>query len=131
MLAGLPDSLHLLLLLEKIRDPAARDAFHYMVGWAATLRDYECFPSRHGAIHDFRFHRGTHQDFAFIPNRKWLLFYFRRPCLKLPGFAESELRKLTPAVKRNSKNEWTVKVADVIAAKSVAAFIQSATSGPP
>ncbi|MCD9046807.1 hypothetical protein [Luteimonas sp. MHLX1A] len=101
----------------------AKRAFHYLMGWASTLPDYECLPGRHGHIRDFRFMRGSDWDFAFIPNKAWLLFYFRAPSLRPPKFAKAEVLARFPAAKETSSGEITIRIESLDDAVELARFI--------
>ncbi|MCY1429495.1 hypothetical protein D9M71_454150 [compost metagenome] len=110
---------------EIVRSPEAKRAFLFMAGWASTLRGYDFFPASHGHIKDFRFLRGNDWDFAFIPNQKWLLFYFRKPCLRLPKYSRDEILGQLSSARQTNAGEFTVrleKVSDVI---RLACYIES------
>ena len=111
--------------LDRIVDPGAIDAFWYLVGWASSLRGYECFPAKKGVIHDFRWMFGEEQHFALIPNRKWLLFYFRKPSLRLPKYSRDALVAAFPEISENNGGEFTLKIFGIAEAKRLAAFIAS------
>jgi len=81
-----------------------------MIGWASTLQGYEVFPSSHGYIKDFRFVRGNDWDFSFIPNQKWMLFYFRKPCLRLSKYSSEEIQEKIPGAKENNSGEFIVRI---------------------
>ena len=94
-----------------ITDPAARDAFRYFVGLLAEDPDYVCYPSRKGDGLDFRFEdlHGV-QPFAFIVNKGWLLFYFRKPAFLKQQWSEAELALQFDSLDENGKGELTVKL---------------------
>ena len=50
-----------------------------MVGYSIANEHFDCKPGGHGFIRDFRYGVGRVSYYAFIPNREWLLFYFRLP----------------------------------------------------
>jgi hypothetical protein len=95
---------------EILRTPEAKHAFLYVIGWASTLKGYDCYPGSHGHIKDFRFLRNDDCYFAFIPNQKWMLFYFRKPCLCLPKFSRDEIIGRFPCAKENKSGEFTVRL---------------------
>ncbi|MDT4883443.1 hypothetical protein FQZ97_1194840 [compost metagenome] len=97
----------------------------YMVGWASTLKDYDFFPDSHGLIKDFRFLRGNDWDFAFIPNQRWLLFYFRKPCLRLPKYAREEILDRVPGANETNAGEFTVRLENVSDVLRLVAYIES------
>lgn len=105
--------------------PEAKHAFLYIVGWASTLQDYESFPDSHGHIKDFRFLRGNDWDFSFIPNQKWLLFYFRKPCLRLPKYSRDEILARVSGARENNAGEFTVRIENLTAAMHLAGYIES------
>lgn len=102
----------------------AKHAFLYMVGWASTLKGYDCFPGWHGHIQDFRFLRGNDWDFAFIPNQRWMLFYFRKPCLSLPKFSREEIICRIPNAKETNAGEFTVRLESVSDVMRLADYIE-------
>ena len=71
-------------MLSHIESDDARDAFHYLVGRAATLKCFVCHPQQKGVISDFRFIvlNRDEMPFAVSPNKRWLLFYFRAPAVR-------------------------------------------------
>jgi len=110
---------------ELVRTESARAAYAYLIGWSSTLAGYECFPSRHGIIPDYRFYRGRSWDFAFIPNQKWILFYFRKPSHKLDKYTPSLLLRQIREAEITRSGEVTVRVASLSLAKKVAKYIES------
>lgn len=111
--------------LEYIAAPDAIDAFWYLIGWASTLRRYECYPVMKGEVRDFRWFQGEEQHFALIANRKWLLFYFRKPCLRLAKYSRDALESAFPELAENNAGELKLKVYGVEEAKRIASFIGS------
>lgn len=106
---------------EIIQSNEAKKAYNYLIGWATTLKIHECFPSRK----DFRFMRGNDWDFAFIPNRKWLLFYFRKPCLNSGKFSKTKIIENFPDTKENNSGELTIRVKTLEMATQLAAYIET------
>ncbi|WCM53257.1 hypothetical protein OH720_09650 [Pseudomonas sp. WJP1] len=104
--------------------PEAKHAFLYMVGWASTLKSYDFFPSSHGHIKDLRFLRGNDWDFAFIPNQRWMLFYFRKPCLKLPKYSREEILGRIPGAKETNAGEFTARLKNVNDVMRLAGYIE-------
>lgn len=102
-----------------------KHAYSFLIGWAATLQGYVCFPGSHGHIRDFRFLRGEEWDFAFIPNQRWLLFYFRRPCLGLPKYEKQEILRVFPDANETGSGEFTIKIANLGDAVRLAAYVGS------
>jgi hypothetical protein len=124
MLRGAENSGVLREYCEILRTPEAKHAFLYIVGWAPTLKGYDCFPSSHGHIKDFRFLRDNKCDFAFIPKQKWMLFYFRKPCLSLPKFSREEIVFRFPGAKENKTGEFAVRLEYMDDVMRLASYIQ-------
>ncbi len=102
--------------LDYIASEDTKDAFRYIVGLASTLRDFNCYPQWKGRVRDFRFYLGNTMDempFAFIPNKTWLLFYFRRPAVDSGNYSWEELTRAFTSTAENNTGEWTVKLHDV------------------
>lgn len=104
--------------LNHIESEEAKDAFAYIVGLASALRDHRCHPQQKGVVRDFRFYVGETQElpFAFIPNKSWLLFYFRAPAVRGGAYLPASVQEAFDSFVENSRGEWTVKlrcIADV------------------
>lgn len=99
----------------EIKVPQVKEAFALMVGLASALRDYDCYPVQKGPVSDFRYYRkeGAAQDFAFIINQKWLLFYFRAPATRLEGYSLAMLKERFDSATENAGGEWTVRLRDI------------------
>ena len=101
---------------DSIKDPAAKDAFCYIVGLASVLEGYVCYPHGHGAVKDFQFRlQGDEkkQPFAFSVNAGHLLFYFRDHAVR-SGFCKfDELLKNFDSAKDTGNVEWTVPLHNV------------------
>ena len=74
---------------EKIISPdEVRHAYYALIGAAATLPKFDCYPTKGVVVSDFRYYtEGTEEEeqpFAFIINKGSLLFYLRR-LLYRPG----------------------------------------------
>lgn len=110
---------------EIIKSSEAKRAYIYLTGWAASLKSYDCFPSSHGVIKDFRFMRGTDWDFAFIANQKWLLFYFRKPCLVIDKFSKFRILEHFQNATENKAGELTIRVCTLEMAIQISAYIES------
>jgi len=101
--------------LDQIETDQTRDAFRYLVGLAATLTEFECYAQLKGEVRDFRFFaRGGHeQPFAFIPNRHWLLFYFRAPAVRSGKYSLQSLQAAFDSAIENNSGEWTVRLRSI------------------
>lgn len=125
MLQGASNSELYVEYYEAIVSPDTKQAYSFLIGWAATLRGYDCFPGSHGHIRDFRFVRGDDWDFAFIPNQKWLLFYFRKPCLNFPKYERREILRTFPDANETGSGEFTIKIASLGDAIRLATYVGS------
>ncbi|WP_018141537.1 hypothetical protein [Thioalkalivibrio sp. ALJ7] len=105
--------------LRHIQSEETEEAFVFLVGRSAALVGYECFPEAKGDVRDFRFYRdGTReQPFAFIVNRKWLLFYFRAPAVQGGAYGFKHLQAEFDSAAENTAGEWTVKIRSLCDAK--------------
>jgi len=112
-------------LLEEVQDIEARHAFIYLVGWGLSSKAYECYARVKGYIHDARFVQGDEWHFAFIPNQKWLLFYFRKPCLHLPKYARERIMQWFPSAQETNQGEFTVRVTSLEDALRIVRYVES------
>ena len=61
---------------------SVRAAYYVMLGAVAAHPHLDCYPENKGEIRDFRLYASVKkQPFAFIVNKKSLLFYLRKPAL--------------------------------------------------
>ena len=107
-----------------INSDAARDAYDLLIGAAADLNKFECFPVRYKNKNkrDFRYYnRGerTH-PFSFITNKSWLLFYLRKQAFESGVYNYAGLKSLFPNVKKSPNYpEWIIYVRSKHDASSV------------
>jgi hypothetical protein len=100
--------------LDYIQSKEAKDAFRFIVGLAAGLRNYTCHPGLHGVYRDFRFcDEAGEQPFAFGIAQKWLLFYFRLPAIRSGRYKFEQLKSGFPSANQVNSGEWTVKLNDI------------------
>ncbi len=100
--------------LQHVESTGTRDAFMFLVGFAATLRELSCHAQFKGVVRDFRFiDLQSEQPFSFIVNKKWLLFYFRMPSVRSRRYDIELLKAAFADVNVNKRGEWTVKLKDV------------------
>ena len=110
--------------LAHVSEPGARDAFVYLVGFAATLKSLTCHARFKGAVRDFRFYAAAEeQSFSFIINKKWLLFYFRSPSVRSCKYSAELLAQQFPSMKVNTRGEWTVRIASLQEAQRLTCFL--------
>jgi len=114
-------------LSEVIQDPETKQAYSYLVGWGASSRNYECYARAKGYIHDVRFMfiQGNEWHFAFIPNQKWLLFYFRRPCLHLKKYTRENIMQWFPSAEETNQGEFTVRISTIEDAIRIGRYVES------
>ncbi len=100
--------------LDYIENHETKDACRFFVGLAASLKYLECYPVQKGTVKDFRFFdtKGE-QPFAFIPNKQWLLFYFRLPAIRSGHYVLEIVRSKFDPVNVNTKGEWTLKLTNI------------------
>jgi hypothetical protein len=112
--------------LDCISDDGVKDAFRYIVGLAATLKDFDCHPEFHGVIRDFRFIDRTtrEQPFALIPNKKWLLFYVRPPAVKSGKYSFDDLRAIFADAQEKQHEHWTVRLHSIDEVILLTAFLR-------
>jgi len=101
--------------LDYIETEKTKDAFLYIVGLSAALTDFDCHPQpkgHNGPVFDFRFYKkdSSEQPFAFIPNKRWLLFYFRTSAVGSGRYSLMTLRSQFDSVNENNSGEWTVEL---------------------
>lgn len=100
--------------LRHIVDVEAKDAFVYIIGYAACLSEYQCHPQfkgKNGPLRDFRFfNMQNEQPFSFIVNQKWLLFYFRLPSVLSKRYSFDIIKGAFPSASINNAREWTIKI---------------------
>jgi hypothetical protein len=113
--------------LDEIENSETKEAFRYLVGAAACLRNFQChaqLKGRKGPLRDFRFIEGSSQPFSFITNqRKGLLFYFRPPAVRSGRYTFEVLRAELGSVSQNPSGEWTARINTVDDARRLWALL--------
>jgi hypothetical protein len=100
--------------LGHIEDQQAKEAFVYLVGLAAALTEFQCHAQFKGEVRDFRFiTTGEEQPFSFIPNKQWLLFYFRAPSVRSGKYSLQSLQHEFDGAAENTRGEWTVRLRSI------------------
>jgi hypothetical protein len=56
---------------------------------------------------------GDETPFAFIPNREWVLFYFRLPAVRSGQYDLDVVKSTFDGVRVNGTGEWTVKLRSI------------------
>jgi hypothetical protein len=99
--------------LERIEPVSVRQAYEYLTCAAADLPGFCCFPSPKGYLADFRYYAKGQWPYAFIINKRSLLFYFRPPSLRFPfSQTETELRELFGDSLERKRGEFGMHVFD-------------------
>jgi hypothetical protein len=113
--------------LEHLATEEARDIYRYMLGHAACLLDYECYPNKPTGANkrDFRYYKKDKQTFAFIINTKDLLFYFHTPAMEMYSF--DDIKKIFPHARNdtNNKRQVIIRIKNLAEAKKLLGFIFS------
>lgn len=100
--------------LDYIESEDAKDAYRYLVGFAAGLRNFHCHPGLHGDYRDFRFlDQHEEQPFAFGIARRWLLFYFRPPAIRSGRYRFQDLEACFPTANQVNSEVWTVRLSNI------------------
>jgi hypothetical protein len=116
MIAGSTNSNFYQEWLGQIESKCTQDAFIYIVGLSACLKDFVCYPKPHGVVNAFRFmssENDKEQPFAFIPNNHWLLFYFRLPAVRSHRYSLADLKNIFESANENGTGEWTIKLQNI------------------
>ena len=94
-----------------ISSQSTKHALRYIIGFAAGLHKFQCYPKLKGKVRAFRFFaEDEKQPFAFIVNKKSLLFYFRLPAVRSGRYVFESVKSGLPLVRMNESGEWTVKL---------------------
>jgi hypothetical protein len=109
--------------LDYLETQELRDTYCYMLGHAACLPNYQCYPNipineKHKRY--FQYHNSDGQPFAFIINKHSILFYFRKPCAK--WFDSNAVTNAFPEANVKDNGEITVRIAGVARAREVVDF---------
>lgn len=108
-----------------ISDSQTQGAFHYFVGIAACLPNYKCQIQWKGEVRDFRFHdEGGAQEFSFIVNKNWILFYFRPPAVSSGRYVSKDLKNLFDSFAENSAGEWMVRLRSIADVERLIRFLE-------
>ena len=109
---------------EYVKDDSARAAFWYLIGVSAASRTHSCEVYWKGEVRDVRLiAENGEQPYSFITNRKWLLFYFRRPAIESGRFQRKDLSGVFDSFAENASGEWTIRVENVVHAERLADYL--------
>ena len=123
MLHGLEDRTLYRDLYNVIENSEAKLAYSYLIGWASSLYKYECFPTSHRKLREFKFVCGEKWYFSISTNKNWLSFYFRLPSQKLKKYSKKEIISKFPKARTNKLGEVRIRVATLSEAIDLAAYI--------
>ena len=104
-------------------------AFNHFVDGLNDLSLFELSPNMRGQKKGLHFKSGKVSYFAFIANREWLLWYFRRPGLRDGIFTFDELKVVFPSLtfsgrKDVEKLEAVLRIRSVEEADAVLSFVR-------
>lgn len=123
-MAKLELGLHLLVNhRQKINNDAVADAFFYLVGHSLTLPGWKCTAGQKGFIPDFRYYLGKQHPYAFIVNEGSLLFYLRKPGMKMLGARADGIGNVFDDVSRNQSGEIKVRINNLTEAKKLVQYL--------
>ncbi|MGO9988423.1 MAG: hypothetical protein ACLPSY_06575 [Steroidobacteraceae bacterium] len=110
-----------------IRETSAREAFDTLVAAAIELPGFDTAPGWHREIRDFAYIEAALDErlFAFIVNRRDLLFYITRPGLDRVTGGFAALRSRFGTAAESAHREWTVRIASKEDAERLNAFLFS------
>jgi putative restriction endonuclease len=111
-----------------IKENSARDALDAMVAAAVEVPAYDTEPAWQGEVRIFKYvdPASGERPFAFIVNRKDLLFYIRaKGLVRVPG-GFAALRRQFNSTVENKRGEWTVRIASKEDAESLNSMLFSA-----
>jgi hypothetical protein len=109
--------------LNRIKDVEVRRAFLFLITDAKTRSAYDVRPGTHGYIPDFRYYRQEKWLYAFIPNQRSLLWYFRRPLLTQVDVDFSFLETEFAEVSVTNGKEISVRIHNYDDAKNITKFL--------
>lgn len=125
MLANTTDNNRCIDWSDCIAVEQVRASFQYLVGVAATLRDFDCLIEQKGEVRKLQFYeKQTHeQPFGFVSSREWLLFTFRAPAVRSTAYSLSELQSVFSSARENEQGEWTVRIRTIEDVDRLVSFI--------
>lgn len=109
--------------LDSIKLNSVKAAYIFLISDAKQRSSYDVKPGGHGDVSDFRYYVNGEFRFAFIPNRKSLLWYFRVPALNSMSLNMEALEADFSEVRETNANEVTVRICDYDDAKRITTFL--------
>ncbi|NQT57590.1 MAG: hypothetical protein HQ557_01265 [Bacteroidetes bacterium] len=94
-----------------IETESTRNAYSMMLGATASMLSLKCYPQNTGVLKDFRFYTDNdEQPFAFIVNKKSLLFYIRLPAVRAKIYNFKSLQKNFHEMSEKPTGEWKIRI---------------------
>ncbi len=117
-------------LLARISSHEIIAAFNLLVAGMVELGVFEFKPNINGKKKAVHFKSGRVSYFAFIANREWLLWYFRRPGVRDGIFSFDELKSWFPKMEFSErsdpeKTEGILRIGSLQDAEAVMNFVRS------
>lgn len=121
---NIEQGLHLLVgHHRKIESEEVADAFFYLVGHGLSLPGWRCTAVQRGFIPGFLYYLGRQNPYSFIINENSLLFYLRKPSMKILGTRVDEVSKSFADVTANKRSEVKVRINNIAEAKRLVKFL--------
>lgn len=115
---NIEQGLHLLVEHHsKIESEEVADAFFYLVGHGLSLPGWRCTAVQKGFIPGFLYYLDRQNPYSFIINENSLLFYLRKPGMKILGIRVDEISKSFSDVTANKRSEVKVRINNIVEAK--------------
>ena len=120
-------------LIGRIGDQSVLQAFEIIVSGMEKLDRFHLTPNISGQKKSLHFKTGNVSYFAFIANRSWLLWYFRRPGVNNGIFDFDELQGVFPSLEFSTradpqKREGLLRIHNENEAMQVLTFVGSRVS---
>lgn len=111
---------------EYIKVHSVGQAYCQIVGRAASSLAFQCYAQKKGKVRDLRFFDAYgNQYFAIIINKQSLLFYFRKPAIKIGDYNFEALQRAFPLAQLNAAKEWTVRLLNIEDVERLWLFIEN------
>ncbi len=118
-------------LEKQLRDKKPEEAVAKAYRVLASARFFTVRPGDHGYIeHELRFEANGHWLYAAVLNKKWILWYFRKPALKQKLVEKSEIEAHFPAAEATKYGELKLRVFNAEEARAVLQFIDAESNRP-
>lgn len=123
-----PDRLNWLRSQIESRD--AESAFDLLVNHARTLPRFTCGAGKHGYMHDFRYvDSGTGEwVFAFVTNRRHLLFYVRKPGVQRFAHVREAIETDVTNIQETNDGQWKLRIENSFEAEALLGVLFNYTS---